>query len=85
MKAFLASCVYLAGMLSSAAFGLFPHVLPSAADPKLSLTIYNTAAGRYGLEVALWWWIPGMLLAGVYQYFAYRHFAGKVRPDEGGY
>jgi cytochrome d ubiquinol oxidase subunit II len=85
MKAFLSSCLYLAGMLASAAFGLFPYLLPSAGEPRLGLTIYNTATGRHGLEVGLAWWIPGMILVGAYHYFVYRHFAGKVKADEGGY
>ncbi len=77
-QAFLHSCLYIAGMLSSAAFGLFPYVLPSSTDPQLGLTVYNSAAARYGLEVGLAWWIPGMLLAASYNYYVYRRFAGKV-------
>jgi cytochrome d ubiquinol oxidase subunit II len=83
--AFLSSCLYLAAMLASAAFGLFPHLLPSSGEPKFALTIYNTAAGGHGLRVGLAWWIPGMLLAGAYHYFVYRHFAGKVQVEESGY
>jgi cytochrome d ubiquinol oxidase subunit II len=64
---------------------MFPYVLPSAGEPKLGLTLYNTATGRYGLEIGLRWWVPGMLLAGVYHYFVYRHFAGKVKLEEEGY
>jgi cytochrome d ubiquinol oxidase subunit II len=85
MQAFLSSCLYLAGMLASVAFGLFPYLLPSAGEPKLGLTVYNTATSRYGLQVGLAWWIPGMILAGAYHYFVYRHFAGKVKLEEGGY
>ena len=85
MRAFLSSCLYIAAMLASAAFGMFPYVLPSVGEPKLGLTLYNTATSRYGLEIGLRWWIPGMLLAGVYHYFVYRHFAGKVKPEEEGY
>jgi cytochrome d ubiquinol oxidase subunit II len=85
MKAFLSSCLYLAAMLASAAFGMFPYVLPSAGEPKFGLTLYNAATSRHGLEIGLRWWIPGMLLAGVYHYFVYRHFAGKVRVEEEGY
>lgn len=83
--AFLASCAYLAGMLASVAFGLYPSVLPSNTDPNLSLTIYNTAAGAYGLRVALFWWIPGMALVALYTAFVYRRWAGKVRLEEEGY
>jgi len=82
---FLGSCGYIVGMLSSAAFGLFPYVLPARPDPGLGLTIYNTAAGGYGLRIGLVWWIPGMILALAYMTFAYRRFAGKVRLDGEGY
>jgi cytochrome d ubiquinol oxidase subunit II len=84
-KAFIGSCLFLAGMLLSAVMGLYPNVLPSIADPANSLTIHNAAADAYALRVALVWWIPGMLLAGSYTVFAYRRFAGKVRLEAGGY
>jgi cytochrome d ubiquinol oxidase subunit II len=77
-EAFLASSLYLAGMLASVAFGVFPNVLPSNTAPDFSLTIYNAAAAEHGLVIALWWFIPGMALATAYSMFTYRHFAGKV-------
>jgi len=83
--AFLSSCAYIAGMLSSAAFGLFPYVLPSNSDPRLGLTVWNTAAASHGLRVALTWWIPGMILVMGYFLFVYRHFAGKVQAGNDGY
>lgn len=83
--AFLASCAYLAGMLSSAAFGVYPYVLPSNELPANSLTIYNAAAGRQGLALGLAWWIPGMLLATGYFVYVYRRFAGKVSEGTEGY
>jgi cytochrome bd ubiquinol oxidase subunit II len=76
--AFLASSLYLGGMLASVAFGVFPNVLPSNTAPDFSLTIYNAAAAEHGLVIALWWFIPGMALATAYSMFTYRHFAGKV-------
>ena len=81
VRAFLFSALYLLGMLTSVAFGLFPYVLPSNTDPNLSLTIYNTAPGEYGLRIGLAWWIPGMALASAYSIFTHRKFAGKVRPS----
>ena len=81
MRAFLASCIYLTGMLTSATFGVFPNVLPANSDNALSLTIYNSAATPYGLKIGLIWWIPGMLLVAGYFVFTYRHFAGKVTTD----
>ena len=78
LRAFLASGLYLAGMLTSAAFGVFPDVLPSNTMPNLSLTIYNAAAAEHGLIVGLTWFIPGMALAIGYSVFVYRHFAPRV-------
>jgi len=84
-KAFLASCLFIIGMLTSAAFGLYPYVLPATTGPEFGLTIYNTATTEYGLRVGLAWWIPGMLLVAAYFVFTYRRFAGKVRLDQVGH
>jgi len=78
LGSFLCSALYLVGMLTSAAFGVFPYVLPSNSDSALALTVTNAAAPSYGLYIGLAWWIPGMLLASGYSVFVYRHFAGKV-------
>ena len=79
--AFLASCAYLTGMLASVVFGLYPLVLP-ARNARYSLTVNNAAAGRYGLKIALVWWVLGVLLAAGYFTFVYRSFAGKVTVDK---
>jgi len=81
LGAFLASCVFILGMMGSAAFSVFPYVLPSNTDPDLGLTVWNTAAPGYGLRVAMFWFLPGMALACGYAYYLYRRFAGKI--DEG--
>jgi len=83
--AFVASAVYIVGMLVGAAFALYPVVLPASTDPALNLTIYNTKAGEHGLTVGLTWWILGMTLALGYFFFLYRMFKGKVRLEGEGY
>jgi len=86
LKAFLASCAYLLGMLTSVVFGLYPLVLPASTDPSFALTVDNAKAGDYGLRIGLAWWILGMLLATGYFVYVYRNFAGKVHvEDEEGY
>jgi cytochrome bd ubiquinol oxidase subunit II len=80
-KAFLASSAYLAGMLTSVVFGLYPMVMP-ARNPVYSMTVGNAKAGDYGLRVGLVWWIVGMFLAAGYFRFVYRSFAGKVSTEE---
>jgi cytochrome d ubiquinol oxidase subunit II len=78
LPAFLCSCLYLVGMLTSAAFGVFPYVLPSNLSANGGLTIFNASAAEYGLYVGLAWWVPGMILAGLYSTFVYRRLSGKV-------
>jgi cytochrome d ubiquinol oxidase subunit II len=75
---FWASSAFIATMLSSAAFGLYPYVLPSRAGSHSGLTIHNAAASAYGLQIGLGWWIPGIALAIAYFVFTYRRFSGKV-------
>jgi cytochrome d ubiquinol oxidase subunit II len=79
-NAFLSSCAYLLGMLTSVVFGVYPMVLP-ARNPIYSLTVHNAKAGDYGLKVGLAWWLIGMALAAFYFTHVYRSFAGKVSAD----
>jgi cytochrome bd ubiquinol oxidase subunit II len=81
-RSLIASGVYLAGMLTSVAFTLYPAVLP-AVDPAHTLTVSNASAPTYGLVIGLIWWVIGMLLAAVYFVLIYRLFRGKVRLSEG--
>jgi cytochrome bd ubiquinol oxidase subunit II len=83
--AFVASALYIVGMLVGAAFGLYPVVLPASTDPALNLTIYNTAAGEHGLAVGFTWWILGMVLALGYFTLLFRMFKGKVKLEGEGY
>jgi len=85
LAAFLCSSSFIVGMLTSAAFGLYPYVLPSSTDAALGLTVYNAAAAPYGLKVGLVWFIPGMLLTTGYFVYTYRSFAGKVALDKEGH
>jgi cytochrome bd ubiquinol oxidase subunit II len=82
LEAFLCSCLFLLAMLVSAAFGLYPYVLPSNGDPAFSLTVANSAAAPYGLRVGLYWFIPGILLTAGYFVYTYRSFAGKVETPQ---
>ncbi len=82
--AFIASGLYISGMLVGAAFALYPNVLPASTGPDYNLTIYNTAAGHHGLAVGLAWWILGAALALAYFFFVYRMFKGKVQVESEG-
>ena len=70
LQAFLSSAAYLYGMVALAAIGIYPYVLPGR-DPALGLTAQAAAAAETGLVMAMYWWIPGMLLACGYFVYLY--------------
>ncbi|MEQ9497391.1 MAG: cytochrome d ubiquinol oxidase subunit II [Deltaproteobacteria bacterium] len=79
--AFLGSGTYLAGMLASVAFGLYPLVLPSTLEPAHALTAANAHGPGDGTTVALFWWIPGMALVLGYTALVYRTF-GRAKVSD---
>jgi len=79
--AFLCSCTYLLGMLTSVVFGVYPYVLPSSTNPAYALTIHNASAATYGLRIGLIWWTIGMILATGYFVFLYRLMFGRAAAD----
>jgi cytochrome bd ubiquinol oxidase subunit II len=84
LQAFIASCVSLYAVLASAAFGLHPYLLP-ARDPAYGLTTSAAAAPEKGLHIALYWWIPGMLLIAAYYAYVYAHMPHRasIQDDHG--
>jgi cytochrome d ubiquinol oxidase subunit II len=74
LRAFLASGLFIIGLLTSMAAGLYPNVLPAHDDKPFGLTVHNAASGHHALVTAVVWWPMGMVLAAVYFVFAYRMF-----------
>jgi len=72
-RAFVASCAFIIGMLAS---GVYPDVLPSNGD-RLFPDDLQRGHARYGVEVGLTWFVPGILLAAAYFFYTYRSFSGK--------
>ncbi len=85
--AFLSSATFIAGMLASTAFGLYPNVLPASTGPEYSLTVSKTLTHEYGLGIGIIWWTVGIILALGYLVFLIRSFRGKVSvpAEEEGY
>jgi cytochrome d ubiquinol oxidase subunit II len=79
-RAFLASCVFVAGLLATTAAALYPSVLPAREGRPFGLTVDNAAAGEQALRTALFWWPVGIALAGVYFTVAYRHLVLRRLP-----
>ncbi|PIE22631.1 MAG: cytochrome d ubiquinol oxidase subunit II [Planctomycetota bacterium] len=77
VQAFFASSTMLVGLLGSAAFGVYPYVLPGI-EAGTGLKVADTITAAYGLETALIWAVPGLLLVGIYFWILHRRFAGRI-------
>ncbi|HEX6653741.1 MAG TPA: cytochrome d ubiquinol oxidase subunit II [Thermoleophilaceae bacterium] len=83
-RAFASSSLFIVGLLTTMAAGLYPNLLPARDGQPHSLTVDNAAAGSHTLKAALIWWPVGMALAVVYFVFAYRmFFRGAGKPQLG--
>lgn len=78
LAALLSSVVYIAAMLGGTAFSLHPYLLFASTDSGHSLTVHNSAAGSYGLQVGLAWWLGGIMLVIAYFAYLFYSFRGKV-------
>jgi cytochrome bd ubiquinol oxidase subunit II len=84
LRAFVASGLFIVGLLTAMASQLYPNVLPAHVGNPNSLTVDNAAAGHDALTTALVWWPIGMVLAAVYFLYAYRMFFRRPTSSEGG-
>lgn len=80
LRAFVSGGVLVAGILASAAAGLYPYLLPAwPGGPHPGLDIYNAASPGGSLRVALGIYLFGLTLVAVYLVNIYRVWRGKVR------
>lgn len=75
---------FLAMLLCSAAFGLYPWVLPSSLDRAYSLTVEQAQAADASLRIGAIWWPIGVGLAIGYTAYAHWRFSGKTVPQSEG-
>jgi cytochrome bd ubiquinol oxidase subunit II len=73
-RAFVASSLFIVGLMTTVAAGLYPYVLPSRAGDRFGLTVDNAATGTHALTIATFWWPVGIVLALVYFTLAYGLF-----------
>jgi cytochrome d ubiquinol oxidase subunit II len=77
--AFLLSSAMIAGLLFSAAIGLYPNLLVSSIDQAYNLTIFNAASQPNTLTVMLVMALIGIPFVLLYTAGVYYVFRGKVR------
>jgi cytochrome d ubiquinol oxidase subunit II len=83
-RGFIASALFIVGLLTTMAAGVYPYILPAHDGSPNGLTIDEAAAGEHALKIALIWWPIGMALAAVYFVFSYRMFFTTPTDVEGG-
>ena len=86
-RAFFASAAFIAGMVAVTAFAKYPVLLYDMEQPQRQLTIFNSASGAYSLKAGMGWWLPGMILVGIYFVYLFYSFRGKITapPEDTGY
>ena len=83
--AFLLSSAMIAGLLFSAAIGLYPNLLISTLDPAYSQTIFNAASEPNTLTVMLVIAVIGMPFVLLYTAGVYYIFRGRVQLGPASY
>ncbi|WP_339731403.1 cytochrome d ubiquinol oxidase subunit II [uncultured Gimesia sp.] len=80
MAAFLSSALFMYLVIFSGAAALYPNILPGL-NPEFSLTIYNSSPPAEELKTALYWWIPGIMLVGIYFTIMFRSLPKTISTD----
>ncbi|WP_260294467.1 cytochrome d ubiquinol oxidase subunit II [Sedimenticola hydrogenitrophicus] len=76
--AFITSALSMTGVILTAAFSMFPFILPSSTVPNSSLTVWDAPSSHLTLMVMFWAaaiFVPLILL---YTFWSYRALWGKV-------
>ncbi len=81
VPAFIASSVSCAGIIGTAGVSMFPFVLPSSADPRSSLTVWDSVSSQLTLSLMLVTTLIFMPLIVFYTSWAYRVMRGKITTE----
>jgi len=76
-RAFIASSAYIASMIACVAAGLYPVLLPGSGG-RAGLDIYNAAAPRESLQIALMIYLTGLAIVSGYLITVYRVWKSKA-------
>ena len=83
--AFISSAVTIATLLAMVALEVFPYLLRATNDVHNSITIVNAASSVKTMKTLLLIAAIGTPLVGVYTFFVFWTFKGKVKLDETSY
>jgi cytochrome d ubiquinol oxidase subunit II len=80
LGAFLASAVGLLGIIATPGLAMFPFILPSSADPKASLTVWDASSSHLTLFIMLIAVAIFLPIVLAYTAWVYRVLHGKITP-----
>lgn len=80
--AFLISSLVVVSVVLTAATSMFPFILPSSAHPISSLTIWDSSASRYALQLLLFVTVLMMPIVIAYTTWVYRILRGIVTVED---
>ncbi|NTV95859.1 MAG: hypothetical protein HGA75_10640 [Thiobacillus sp.] len=78
LAAFVASGLTMTGIIGTAGVALFPFIMPSSADPRSSLTVWDSVSSHLTLGLMFWATVIFMPLIVIYTSWAYKVMSGKV-------
>jgi cytochrome d ubiquinol oxidase subunit II len=76
--AFVGSAVAELGIIGTAGVAMFPFVMPSSADPRSSLTVWDSVSSHLTLGVMFWAALIFTPIVIAYTGWAYKVMSGKV-------
>jgi cytochrome d ubiquinol oxidase subunit II len=76
--ALASSGLTIAGVILTAGFAMFPFVMPSASEPKSSLTAWDSVSSHGTLQVMFWVVVIFVPLIAIYVSWAYAKMRGKI-------
>ncbi len=79
--AFAGSALAVTGVILTAGFSLFPFIMPSATDPKSSLTVWDASASHLTLQILFWATVIFLPIVIAYTGWAYRVMWGKLTVE----
>ncbi|HEX3634432.1 MAG TPA: cytochrome d ubiquinol oxidase subunit II [Paraburkholderia sp.] len=77
-SAFLSTSLMIIGVILTAAFSMFPFIMPSSLDGRSSLTVWDSTSSRMTLQIMLIAVIIFLPIVLIYTSWVYRVMRGKV-------
>ena len=84
-RTFLGGCVFIAGLLGSAAASLYPVILYSTISGEYSITAYTGSSDESSLRAASYWWPVALVLSLGYAWFVAKHYGGMHNRKDASY